>query len=207
MSTEGGAGATEIIFPEVEKLRRRLQGLGCPWWVTGGWAIDMFLGRQTRPHADIEIAIARADQGRLLMLPGMGGIEYVEAGEKKPWRGQRLELPVHELHARIYTGETFEALLNEFDAADWIYRRNPAIRLPRTRFAGTAHLPIEAVLLYKSKNPRPQDAQDFLAALKYLDAAQMGWLAAAIERDDPAHLWLKKLKAGPGLTAAARDKF
>jgi hypothetical protein len=30
-----------------------------PWGVGGGWAIDLFIGRKTRPHANVDIAILR----------------------------------------------------------------------------------------------------------------------------------------------------
>lgn len=36
-----------------------------PWYVAGGWAVDLFLGRRTRPHEDIEVAVLRRDQGSL----------------------------------------------------------------------------------------------------------------------------------------------
>ena len=32
------------------------------WWFAGGWAIDFFVGRATREHADIEIGVFREDQ-------------------------------------------------------------------------------------------------------------------------------------------------
>ncbi len=32
------------------------------WWIAGGWAIDLFLGKLTRPHFDLDIAVARRDQ-------------------------------------------------------------------------------------------------------------------------------------------------
>ena len=36
---------------------------GCPvtWCVAAGWAVDLYLGRQTREHGDVEIAVARHD--------------------------------------------------------------------------------------------------------------------------------------------------
>jgi hypothetical protein len=40
-------------------------GFGVPWWVAGGWAIDLFAGRPTRPHGDTDLAILRVDQERL----------------------------------------------------------------------------------------------------------------------------------------------
>ena len=38
-----------------------LAGTEVPWAVAGGWAIDLHLGRQTREHGDLEVAIPRAD--------------------------------------------------------------------------------------------------------------------------------------------------
>ena len=192
------------IFPEVEKTKTLLQGLKCPYWIAGGWAIDMFLDRQTRPHQDSEIAIARADQKHLLPLPGVSGIEYVEDREKKAWRGQPLQLPVHEMYIQFYGGGTVEVLLNEFDDSSWIYRRNDSIRLSREKFTGIPYLPPAVVLLYKSKNPRPQDEQDFDAGR--LGADEEKWLTDSIARDYPAHPWLAKLK-GSRLTKSARGKF
>lgn len=193
------------VFPEFERVTKLLQGLKCPWWVAGGWAVDLFLGRQTRHHKDIEIAIARADQQHLLPLPNLAGIEYVENREKKTWRGQKLELPIHELYLRFYGGQEVEVLLNELEDGDWVYRRNPAVRLPVAKFP-ERRLPPEIALLYKSKNPRPEDEQDFEAAAPLLGAAERTWLSEAIARDYASHPWLPKLK-GQTLSGAARGKF
>ena len=194
------------IFPDVERTTKLVQGLKCPWWFAGGWALDLFLGRQTRPHKDVEIAIARADQQHLLPLPDLAGIEFVEHHEKKSWRGKPLELPVHELYARFYGGAEVEVLLNEFEGADWVYRRNKNISLPKAKFAGQKFLPPEIVLLFKSKKPRAEDQQDFDAVLSHLGAPEKAWLAGSIARDYPGHPWLAKLK-GQSLSGAARGKF
>jgi hypothetical protein len=53
---------------EFAALRCRLELLNSfrrPWFVGGGWAIDLFLGRETRNHQDIDIAIFREDQFEL----------------------------------------------------------------------------------------------------------------------------------------------
>jgi hypothetical protein len=36
----------------------RMEGADFPWFVAGGWAIDLFLGTRTRDHEDLEIAVA-----------------------------------------------------------------------------------------------------------------------------------------------------
>jgi hypothetical protein len=38
-----------------------LTSLTVPWWVAGGWAIDPFVGRETRPHHDFDVGIFRHD--------------------------------------------------------------------------------------------------------------------------------------------------
>jgi hypothetical protein len=55
-------GGTEVIDPPWDPWRpadiaRLLAGVTAPWCVAGGWAIDLFLGRQTREHGDLEIAV------------------------------------------------------------------------------------------------------------------------------------------------------
>ena len=35
----------------------RMEGADFPWFVAGGWAIDLFLATRTRDHADLEIAV------------------------------------------------------------------------------------------------------------------------------------------------------
>jgi lincosamide nucleotidyltransferase A/C/D/E len=47
-------------------------------WLDGGWCVDALVGRQTRPHADLDIAVARADEDRLRAWLRAGG--YVEVG-------------------------------------------------------------------------------------------------------------------------------
>jgi hypothetical protein len=59
---------TQLRAMEFAALRSRLEVLNSfrrPWFVGGGWAIDLFLGRQTRNHQDIDIVIFREDQFEL----------------------------------------------------------------------------------------------------------------------------------------------
>ncbi|MCW2960396.1 MAG: hypothetical protein JWM90_783, partial [Thermoleophilia bacterium] len=53
------------------EVAERLDGVDVPWYVAGGWAIDLFLGEQRRAHDDLEIGVP-ADQFALIRdaLPG-----------------------------------------------------------------------------------------------------------------------------------------
>jgi hypothetical protein len=47
-----------------------------PWWIAGGWAIDLFLGRETRPHGDLDVGVLRRNVGEVLRsFPGSEAFE------------------------------------------------------------------------------------------------------------------------------------
>jgi hypothetical protein len=180
-----------------------LRPLRQPWAIAGGWALDLALGRVTRPHADVDVAVFREDQAALRAALAGWRFDVVVGGRRVPWeRGTWLELPVHEVHAHppVDTpGRTLELLLNERAGADWVYRRDPAVRLPLARAVravagGLRVLAPEVVLLYKSKAPRPTDERDFVAARPLLDAAARAWLRAALARAGPPHPWAAALE-------------
>jgi hypothetical protein len=49
----------------VEKTVELLAGLETPWRIAGGCAIDLFVGRTTRTHGDLDVLIRRVDQLRV----------------------------------------------------------------------------------------------------------------------------------------------
>ena len=44
---------------------RRLAGVDVPWCVIAGWSLDLFRGRQTRDHEDLEIAVPERDFAKI----------------------------------------------------------------------------------------------------------------------------------------------
>ncbi len=42
---------------DVIEIYTELERLGVRIWIDGGWGVDALLGRQTRPHADLDIAV------------------------------------------------------------------------------------------------------------------------------------------------------
>ena len=188
--------------PPIAAVADALRDLRAPWAIAGGWAIDLALGRTTRAHADVDVAVFRDEQAALReALPGWR-FDVAMRGELAPWTsGERLALPLHEVHAHPPAGAAgprIEFLLNERDGADWVYRRDPDVRLPLARAlrqgpAGLTVLAPEIVLLYKSKAPRPADEHDFNAALPLLEAEARAWLRAALLRAGPAHTWAAAL--------------
>jgi hypothetical protein len=167
-----------------------------PWAIAGGWAIDLYLDRHTRPHADVDIAILREDQRQLWTGLRPRGAEYVDSGVLRRWNPDAwLALPTHEVYVTTADGSRLEILLNEHDPArrEWVYRRDPLVRraLDRTfrRTRDVPYLAPEVVLLYKSKSPRPCDEADFAATMPVLETEAREWLRTALDSTTPRHAW------------------
>jgi aminoglycoside-2''-adenylyltransferase len=172
-----------------------------PWFIAGGWAIDLFLGRKTRDHADIDVAVLRRDQRDLRTYLTGWEFETVEAGQKAPWReGEWLNLPVHEIHARRSGGSPreLEFLLNEASNDEWIFRRDARItrRLSKVRLVTRSGIPCldpAIVLLFKAKTPVAKDLADFDRTAPHLGSGRRLWLRHALETYHPGHPWIAKL--------------
>ena len=177
-----------------------MSGFGGRWGFAGGWAIDLFLGRQSRPHADVDIAVLRDDQTALRPLLLGADVRKVVAHELAAWPDdETLQSPVHEVHVTWPDDFHLEFLLNEHDerTQEWVFRRETRIRRSlHAAFLGEAgrwYLAPEIVLLYKSKAPRSNDDADFEAAVPHLRADQRAWLIEALAVTAPSHRWAQSL--------------
>jgi hypothetical protein len=182
---------------------REMQEYKQPWFVAGGWALDLFAGKQSREHKDIDLAIWREDQHELRMFLGQWSLFKAVDGHLVPWaHDETLEKPIHEVHAHL--GERrLEFLLNEQQNGMWLYRRDLAVSLPqeslgRVSGQGVPYLAPEVVLLYKAKAPRKVDELDFTNTQPRLDPEAARWLAGAIAVCYPGHPWLARLQVSGG---------
>ena len=161
--------------------------------------MDLFIGRHTRPHKDIEIAVFRRGQSDLQEHLAGWSLRKVADHRRIAWlRGERLTLPVHEIHGRGPDGQALEILLNEYDRGRWLFRRDPTITRPANLIVarsadGVPFLRPEIVLLYKSKDPHPRDQADFEHAAPLLDSESRAWLRVALQRHRADHPWLDGL--------------
>jgi hypothetical protein len=167
--------------------------------VAGGWALDLHLGALSRPHADLDLALYRHDQGvagRWLAERGWT-LRTLVGGAAQPWDpAEPIPPPLHELHATHGGHQAeLELLLNEGGGEDWRYRRAPALSRPRAlaqlRSAeGIPYLAPELVLLFKSAAPGEKDHSDFARVFPRLAEEPARWLRDALRSLDPRHPWL-----------------
>ena len=86
MNTTHSAG-----FEPVHAVGSLLSGLTVPWWITGGWAVDLAAGHVTRDHADVNVMMLERDEHALRGLTGVD-IQLIADGQPPgPWpAGRRL---------------------------------------------------------------------------------------------------------------------
>jgi len=187
----------------LERAASELANFHAPWGVASGWALDLFVGQQSRAHADVDIAVLRADQ-RQLRPQLIGRVEKVVEGRLADWTpAEVLALPTHEVHVTWPDGYHLEFLLNERnrETNEWVFRRDGRVRRPmRTAFvrAPIPYLAPEIVLLYKSKVPAPKDDADFRFVVSHLDSDRRSWLRQALDMIAPGHPWAIALAGSNG---------
>jgi hypothetical protein len=187
----------------IPEIRKRLDAFSVPWWIAGGLAIDLFLGWESRAHADVDIEMFRSDREILFDAFEGWDLNLMSGGELTPFhRGQELAPEVFGVWGRPGPAEPWavEVMLADGDMSEWRFRRDDAIRLPGSQLLdhtddGVPYCTPEVQLLYKSKMARSKDDIDFARCVHRLTSPQRGWLAAAIARSEPDHPWIRVLRA------------
>jgi Aminoglycoside-2''-adenylyltransferase len=132
----------------VAYVRDLLLGFDRPWFLSGGWAVDAWLGRQTRDHGDVDVTVFHRDQRAIYEhLSGwalVGHDPNVADDTAEPWNGRHLDLPAH-VHVltpasplatsttAIHAAFEFEFLLNERSGDEWVLNREGRIVVPLDR--------------------------------------------------------------------------
>jgi hypothetical protein len=173
------------------------------WWIAGGWALDLFIGRQTRPHGDLDVGVFRNDVKIALAALSSWDIFEAKAGVlTRLHAGQTPRADVNSLWCRPQTSNhwTLEIMLDERDRDNWVFRRDARIKQPLFTVIrhNPQHIPYlapEVQLLYKAPGPRPQDEADFDRVAPQLGADARTWLEFALRTVHPEHVWISKLNA------------
>jgi hypothetical protein len=194
-------------FNPVVAVAQVMQGYRHPWFISGGWAIDLFVGRVTRDHEDIEVGAFFSHQEELRKRLAGWELARIRNDAWEPWAdGDPIKLPEFQIQARSArrAPRVFDIFLNPLDGNDWVSRRHPDLRRPAAeiaaRTAAHGHAPAnvpylvpEIQLLYKAKYHRPKDDGDFDAAVGTMTAAQRRWLREALEAHHPGDPWIRSL--------------
>ncbi|PEZ03749.1 hypothetical protein CN326_17905 [Bacillus sp. AFS018417] len=171
-----------------------------PWFIAGGWAIDLGIGVVTRTHEDIDICIFRehaeevftyfSDWDIYVAIPGEGRVDPCLNLED-------IALPRYGLH--LYKEQDFiEILLTDKENDKVLFRKNKTIWMDYKHFVhedalGRKFIAPEWQLLFKAKEGRIKDEQDFKAYIPYMNEQQKLWLTSALKEQFPSSAWIKEL--------------
>ena len=197
----------DVSFRPVEDAAALMAAFARPWFVSGGWAIDLFVGRATREHEDIEIGVFFPDQAAIrahlsaweLVVPRDGAWIPLAADEA-------VALPEFQIQARsaAVAPHQIDVFLNPREGDDWVSRRHAGLRVPIAALVerstgrdgeptGVPFLAPEIQLLYKAKPHRDKDTADLATALPKLGPRRRAWLRRALERYHAGDPWLASI--------------
>jgi hypothetical protein len=200
MMTAGATAGQNRSMDVPRRVAAEMGSLDVWWAVAGGWAIDLWLGRQTRDHHDVEIVIRRDQQARVFAALGTRAQLFCldpPGSGWQAWSGRPVEPPSFQLQARSATLE-FDLFTESVEGTTWSFRRDPGITRPLVQITSVSAsgLPIlrpEVQLLYMAKSSEPKHSHDFDAVRPTLDDEARSWLTGALAVTLPSHPWLALL--------------
>jgi hypothetical protein len=176
----------------------------CPYWVAGGWALDLFAGRVRRPHGDVDVVVLARDLDQVAetFTRPRPLVQHPETGVRRPWaHGEQL---IPGPNALVFPNGMhpcpIQILFAASDAREWVYHRGrgtirkPLAEITLTSPDGFPYLAPEIVLLFKSRGGRPKDDEDFADVAGLLDSERRRWLLDRITPRYPEHPWLPALR-------------
>jgi hypothetical protein len=198
------------------EIAKVLSDLQIPWYVAGGWAIDLYLQEFRTTHKDVDVAVFRQDQliiQRYFLERRWKLRKYVgNSVALGPWfSGEKLALPDRGIFAEPPNSElpSMDILLNERKGETWWFHKDARITHPIKTIGicsdfGIPFLSPEIVLLFKAGHihihepnnilHRQADENDFQAVDRLLTSRRRAWLKKAIEMMYPNHAWLQYLR-------------
>lgn len=186
-----------------KELKDTLRNLNCQWSIAGGWAIDLFMGQQSRKHDDIDVIINRADQFEIQKALKDWELWIADPpGTLRPWRpSEFIGKGLQDIWCRPSKNEPWriQIMLYDVDNEEWLFKRDESIRKKLkealiTSKDGYSILSPEIQLLYKSKALRDKDKFDFENVLRTMSEVQKTWLKHALVKVyDHKHEWIELL--------------
>jgi len=166
------------------------------WWVTGGHALELHMGRSWRAHDDTDLSFCRQDAGLVRDLLSDWDVHVAAAGVLTPWTGTPLRAEAHQNNLWCKRNSDgpwcLDLTISDGDDADWIFRRDPSVRVPwrdavLTSRNGIPYLAPQLQLLFKAGDRRSKDDLDAAETIPSLDSSARAFLAAALP---PDHHWM-----------------
>ena len=186
----------------LDEVNNLLESITIPWWLAGGNALDLFIGKQTREHLDLDILILRKDQ--FIMKEYLTEWLFYKTNQPGllPWNNSEfLDIGINSVWCKRNEKSPWnmEIIFMDSDDQEWFYRRNPKIRGPLENIGliknNISIISPEIQLLFKSKyHSKAKNSFDFQNTLSYLSSEQKEWLKKSLEIEyKKEHPWIEQL--------------
>lgn len=199
-----------MTFAELRPVLAHLERVDRPHWISGGWAVDLHIGRVTRAHDDVDVLVPARDVPVVLdAFPTLVRVDE-QTGERTPLADTDLAELLPGRHTLAFPAEDAPAgppvqlILAATDGDEWVFHRGKGrIRMPLAEIgliteAGMPYLVPELVLLFKSRGNRPKDEADFQALAPTLEPERLRWLLDRLPPNQPNHPWREWERATGG---------
>ena len=180
------------------------------WAVCGGWAMDLFLGRTTRVHGDLDLSVPERDRARIerfMLEKGWRVYEFRGQGLLRPLRADVRSEPGRNLMClkegcelvSFWPCDTPGLVLHEWHSdglrtlnyMEFLFRRQEpffgrSADKAVLRVEGVPCLAPEIVLRWKADQPdRDVNRADFAAVFPRLDEEARAWLTSVLPDGHP----------------------
>jgi len=192
------ASSAPWIPTDVDGVGVMLDEAPVRWWLSGGVALDRWLGRGIRTRRNIDVSVSAGDLSALVdaLPPGITAWAPSEVEEHV--------VPLAEMPADgdpqpvLLRDESRGSWLLQVNVEDgspqaWVYKRDPRLTLPWERAVveidGVPTGAPEVQLVWKALRPRPEDTVDKDAVIEALGEGARAWYERAILSIHPHSTW------------------
>lgn len=168
------------------------------WWLSGGAALDRWLGQAIRPRPNTDVSVIAADLAALVESLPAGFSAWAPSDDSDDLVSFADAPNDTDLQPVLVHDDAENAWVLQVNAEDgapraWMYKRDPRLTLPWSRAVididGIPTGAPEVQLVWKALRPRPEDTFDKDAVLPTLSDEAVSFYETALLRIHPHSTW------------------
>lgn len=172
-------------------------GTDARWWISGGVALDLWVGHAIRERENIDVSTVPGDLDALVAALPAGLTAWAPDGDEAlmPFAEAPRDRDLQPLRVFDEAAGAFVLQINVEDGAPrvWVYKRDPRVQLPWDQAViDIDGLPVgapEVQLVWKALRPRPEDTVDKDAVFPTLTDDGRAFWEKALWRVHPHSTW------------------